>query len=59
MTERQAVSQIFTQKVGQIKLKDGRIIVIQETKASLQVYADRVGIKLGTIEDWKKPTPGS
>lgn len=49
------MSQFFSQKVGQIKLDDGRIIVIQETTASLQVYAERVGIKLGTVEDWKKP----
>jgi hypothetical protein len=41
-------------------MQDGRqIIVAAQTVATLQVYADRIGIKLGTIHEWVFAKPKS
>lgn len=40
-------------------MEDGRQIIVTQTIATLQVYADRTGIRLGSVEEWKYPRPKS
>lgn len=40
-------------------MQDGRQIIVTQTTATLDVYAERAGIRLetGSIEEWKRPAP--
>lgn len=38
-------------------MEDGRQFIASKTDATLQIYADKTGIQLGSIEEWKYPKP--